>query len=171
MPYRYMVRPTEIDIIKHVPLEDLDRAVREYECGRSTARVARMKERLIFIRMRYRGYSVEEAASNAGFTLVTGYNVQKLWNEGGMAALEPKFGGGRISKMTDEQKDDLRETLLIAPMPTRNVHSYIKEKYGIEYTMKQVWEILSKMGLYHAKPYPRDYRRPDDAEDILKKTS
>jgi transposase len=165
-----MVRPTEIDIVKHVPLEDLEKTVREYERGRSTARVARMKERLIFIRMRYKGYSVEEAASNSGFTLVTGYAVQKLWNEGGMAALEPNFGGGRISKLTDEQRDELKDVLSITPMPTRDVHSYIKEEYGIDYTMKQVWEILTKMGLHHAKPYPRDYRRPDDAEDILKKT-
>jgi transposase len=166
-----MVRPTEIDIIRHVPMEDLDKAVREYEFGRSTARVKRMKERLIFIRMRYRGYSVEEASSNTGFTLVTGYNVQKLWNEGGMAALEPKFGGGRTSRLTDEQRDELRDVLLIAPMSTRDVHSYIMNEYGIEYTMKQVWEILTKMGLHHAKPYPQDHRRPDDAEDILKKTS
>jgi len=164
-----MARPTEIDIIRHVPLEDLDKAAGEYESGRSTATVKRITERLAFIRMRYKGYSVEEAASNAGFTLVTGYNVQRLWNEGGMAALVPKFGGGRISKMTEEQRDDLKETLLISPMPTKDARVYIKNKYGIDYTMKQVWEILTKMNLHHAKPYPKDHRRPDDAENILKK--
>ena len=35
---------------------------------------------------------------------------------------------------------------------------------------KEVWVILKKMGMRHAKPYPHDRRRPKDAEDALKKT-
>jgi transposase len=29
--------------------------------------------------------------------------------------------------------------------------------------------ILKKFKMNHAKPYPHDYRRPKDAEDLLKK--
>ena len=34
--------------------------------------------------------------------------------------------------------------------------------------MKQVWVILNKLGMRHAKPYPHDHRKPDDAESVLK---
>ncbi len=45
----------------------------------------------------------------------------------------------------------------------------IRDDYGIQYAMKQVWVILKKMGMKHAKPYPHDKRRPGNGEDILKK--
>ena len=129
-----------------------------------------MHERLCFIRMRYKGYTVEEAASSNGMTTKTGYNIQERWNEGGMAALVPNFGGGRRSKLTKEQREELEGVLSIAPMSTKGVREYIAEEFGIEYSNKQIYVILGKMGMNHAKPYPRDHRRPDDAEDILKKT-
>ena len=50
------------------------------------------------------------------------------------------------------------------------VRDMIREKFGIQYTMKQVWVILKKMGMRHAKPYSHDKRRPVNAENILKKT-
>lgn len=112
---------------------------------------------------------MEEVASAVGMTTKSGYNIQELWNEGGMAALEPKFGGGRTSKLTDDQKEDLKDMLSVNPMTTKDVRLWIKEEYGIDYSEKQVHVILSKMGLHHAKPYPKDHRRPDDAEATLKK--
>jgi len=45
----------------------------------------------------------------------------------------------------------------------------IREKFGIEFSEMHVWRILKSMNMYHAKPYVLDKRRPDDAEDILKK--
>jgi transposase len=46
----------------------------------------------------------------------------------------------------------------------------IKEKFGIEFSEMHVWRILKSMNMHRAKPYVLDNRRPDDAEDILKKT-
>ena len=46
----------------------------------------------------------------------------------------------------------------------------IRDEFGTEYTMKQVWVILKNMGMRHAKLYPHDKRRPKDAENVLKKT-
>ena len=167
-----MARPTEIEIIKHVPLEELNRAASEYEKKmRSFAKAKRVYTRIFFLRMRYKGYSVEEAASAADITVKTGYNIQKLWNEGGMAALEPNFNGGRPSRLTDVQKDEMKELLRTNPMSTRGVRLFIKEEYGIDYSEKQVHVILKQMKMHHAKPYPKDHRRPDDADEILKKTS
>ncbi|MDR1404471.1 MAG: transposase [Candidatus Methanoplasma sp.] len=164
-----MARPEAIGIIKHMPMEELNKALGETE--RTAARASRVRQRLTFIRMRYLGYSVPEAAKVNGMTAQTGYNIQELWNSGGPETIEPRFGGGRPSRLTAEQKDGLKEMLRLQPMETSDVRLLIIEEYGIEYSMKQVHVILTKMGMHHAKPYPRDHRRPDDAEDILKKNS
>ena len=78
-----------------------------------------MRDRVCFIRMRYNGYSVEEAASNIGFTTKTGYNIQESWNEHGMDGLKPNFKGGPKSRLTDEQKEEIKEALGLNPMLTR----------------------------------------------------
>jgi len=167
-----MARPIEIEIVKHVPLEELNDIVSAYEREmRSFARAKRVYVRACFLRARYRGYTVEEAASIARVSIKTGYNIQKLWNDGGIAALEPKFSGGRPSRLTDGQKKEIRELLSVNPMSTKGIRMWISEEYGIDYSEKQVHVILKGMKMHHAKPYPRDYRRPDDAEEILKKTS
>jgi putative transposase len=164
-----MARPEAIGIVKHISLEELNNI--RPKTGKDAAVAARVQQRLTFIRMRYLGYSVPEASEAAGMTFQTGYNIQKDWNEGGPAALCPKFGGGRPSKMTDEQKAELSDLLLINPMDSKDVRAFIEDEYGISYSMKQTYVILSGMRLHHAKPYPEDHRRPDDAEDILKKDS
>jgi len=45
----------------------------------------------------------------------------------------------------------------------------IKEKFGVEYSMKHVRELLRRFGMRFGKPYPHDYRRPKNADDDLKK--
>ena len=52
----------------------------------------------------------------------------------------------------------------------REVRIAIIEEFGIEYSEMQVWRILKSMNMHHAKPYILDERRPEEAEDILKKT-
>ena len=167
-----MARPEAIQIVKHVPLDELRSLEAEYDRQlESYASIRRMRDRVCFIRMRYNGYSVEEAAANIGFTTKTGYNIQESWNEHGMEGLKPNFRGGPKSRLTDEQKEEIREALRLNPMSTKDVRLYIMDEYGIEYSDKQILVILTKMGLHHSKPYPIDYRRPADAETVLKKDS
>ncbi len=52
---------------------------------------------------------------------------------------------------------------------TKEVKNLIKEQFNIEYSLKQVIIILRSLGLKFTKPYPKDYRRPADAEKQLKK--
>ena len=40
-----------------------------------------------------------------------------------------------------------------------------------EYSLMQIHRMLKKFGMKFAKPYPHDYRKPDDAENNLKKDS
>ena len=72
--------------------------------------------------------------------------------------------------MSEEQRTILKDKLKDGQYTTAQVRDIIIKEFGIEYTMKQVWVILKKMGMRHAKPYQHDKRRPEDAEDALKKT-
>ena len=167
-----MVRPTEIEIVRHVPFEELERILADYEGrGMSQAAARRVRDRVFLVRQRYMGRSVEEAAATIGMTTKSGYNIQKAWNEGGPAALEPSFNGGRRPLLTESQKGELSDALSKAPMSTKEARRHIAEEYGVDYSEKQVHVILKGMGMRHAKPYPSDHRRPADAEAVLKKGS
>ena len=107
----------------------------------------------------------------AGLSKPSAYRIQEIWNEGGPCAVCPAEIPGRPSRLSQEQKDELAHLLTINPMETKDVQLFIMERYGIEYSMKQVHVNLTNMGMRHAKPYPEDRRRPDDADEQLKKNS
>ena len=49
------------------------------------------------------------------------------------------------------------------------VRTLIFNEFKVEYSLKQVRIILRKFGMKYAKPYPHDFRKPENAEEILKK--
>ena len=144
--------------------DDLNRLIKSLE--RST----KMLKRLLFVKYRYDGDSVEEASKRIGITKMIGYVWQRRWNNEGYKGLIPRYARKGPSKMSEEQRNLLKEKLKDGQYTTAQVMDIIRNELGIEYTMKQVWVILKKMGMRHAKPYPHDKRRPKDAEDALKKT-
>ena len=144
--------------------EDLNRLIKSLE--RST----NMLKRLLFVKYRYDGDSVEEASKRIGITKMIGYIWQRRWNKDGYKGLIPRYARKGPSKMSIEQRNLLKDKLNDGQYTTVQVRDIIRNEFRIEYAMKQVWVILKKMGMRHAKPYPHDKRRPKDAEDILKKT-
>lgn len=157
-----------VKIIEHVPIDELSGSV-DFE-GMSPAMIARVQLRLNFIKMRYRGYTVREACAAVGIELTAGYSVQNAWNEGGPAAIIPKFAGGiKPRRLTDEQKAELRETLRSSPMCTADATAHIAERYGVKHSARQVHEMLSEMGLRHRRPPQGEIGR-DDAGEAPKKS-
>jgi len=160
-----MARPEEIKIEKHLTSQELDRRIKTLE------KDTRVLKELYFIRYRYEGKSVEEAAKLVGVSKNNAYIWQEKWNGSGYEGLIPRFAGGKPSKLTEEQKQDLKGRLSFKSYTTEDVREMILTTYGVEYTSKQVRVIMRKMGLNYAKPFQHDYRRPADADDQLKKTS
>jgi len=160
-----MTKPEQIQIQRHLSIDDLDQRIKSLE------RDTRVLKRLYFIKFRYQGDSVEKASERVGVTRMVGYYWQERWNESSYEGLIPRFAGGRPSKLTPEQKDRLfgllqeREHWI-----TEEVRNLIQKEFGIVYTLKQVRIILKKFGMRYAKPFPHDHRRPPNAEEILKKT-
>lgn len=159
-----MARPEGILIERHMTVEDLNRQIKSLEKN------AKVLKRLYFIKYRYEGLSVQEAAERVGTSKQIGYGWQDRWNSEGYEGLRPKFAGGRPSKLSDEQKELLKITLNKRDdWTTEEVKKMIFEDFGVIYSTKRVREILKGFGMKHGKPYYHDYRRPENAEERLKK--
>jgi len=92
-----MAKWDKIEIEHHMTVEELDRQIKSLE------RMLKFN-RLHFIRNRYLGDSVDVAASKSGVSKRVGYIWQERWNEEGYDGLIPKYGGGRPSQLSDEDK-------------------------------------------------------------------
>lgn len=160
-----MSRPEVIPINRLMSVEKLNSRIKNIE------KDTKILKRLYFIKFRYDGDSVEKAAEKVGITKRVGYIWQERWNENGYDGIIPRYAGGRPSKLSQQQKNDLQQLLKQKETwTTKEVRDQILEKFDVDYTLKQIYIILRDMGMNFAKPYPHDYRRPSDAEDILKKT-
>ncbi len=146
-----MPKPEQIPIRRHLSLGEIDRNIRMLE------RYAKILKRLYFIRYRYQGLSVDEAARRVEITKSVGYTWQNRWNEIGYEGLSPRHAGGRPSKMTDLQKGHLWEILRDRDrFTTAEVKEMIFQEFGVEYTPKQVRMILRNLGPGHCKePCPK----------------
>ncbi len=158
-----MVKTEIYPIERKMSEEDLNRLIKSLE------RSAKVLKKLLFVRYRYNGDSVEDATKKIGITKMMDYLWQKRWNHDGYKGLIPRYARKGPSKMSTEQKESLKEKLKDGQFTTAQVRDIIRNQFGIEYTMKRVWTILKKMKMRHAKPYPHDRRRPSNADDILKK--
>ena len=141
-----MVKTEMYPIERKMSDEDLNRLIKSLE------RSARVLKKLLFIRYRYNGDSVESASKKIGITKMMGYLWQKRWNHDGYKGLLPTYARKGPSKMSDDQKEMLKEKLKNGQYTTSQVRDIIRDQFGIEYTMKQVWYILKKMGMRHANP-------------------
>ncbi len=160
-----MAKWDRIGIKRKMSVEELDKQIKSLELD------VKVLNRLHFIRNRYLGDSVELAASKSGVTKRVGYIWQERWNKEGYEGLKPKYGSGRPSKITSQQKNELKEILSERDdWITKEVKKLINTKIGVEFSEKHVRTVLRNLGLKFARPYPKDYGRPADAEEQLKKT-
>jgi putative transposase len=78
------------------------------------------------------------------------------WNEDGYEGLIPRFAGGRPSKLTDQEKTQLKEILKKRDnWTTKEIRNLICQRFEVEYSLKQVRIILRNRGLKFRKPYPK----------------
>lgn len=132
----------------------------------------RIKIKLIFLNilLSNREMEIREACDLCGIAVPTGYLWVRKWNEEGYEGLKDKEGKrGRPPKLSEEEFEKLKEYLKSKTYwTTKEVKILIKKKFGVEYSDDQVIRILrDKIGMKFSKPYPKDYRRPKNAEEIL----
>ncbi len=130
----------------------------------------RERDRIRGVILIKKGYNVHEIANIMNVSVRTIYNWKKRYEKDGLKGLKTKQKPGRKGKLSPEDMENLKELLKKKDYwTTREVKELIKNEFGIEYTLRHVARILRKIGMVYQKPFVYDYRRPDNAEEILKK--
>ena len=150
----------------HLSKNDLDMIIRELKNN------CRMYKRFTFIRAVNNGKMVSEACDFLGISEPTGHRWLDDYNDKGPEGLYPKYENcGRHSLLSDDQKDELDRILeneeYLSP---QRAHEIIKRRYGIDYTFQNVKNILNELEYNKGKPFQKFDKKPENAEEMLKKT-
>jgi transposase len=151
-------------IKQHLTEAELDEAIDDAQSNDEP----RLVRRLCLIKNLYVGDSITDAANRVGVTQPTASRWTESWNEHGVDGLRPNFGGGRPSKLTDEQRAQLVDVLEHhQPLTTEHVQRLIEEAFDVSYSRRHVARLLNNLGMSYAIPRPESPDQPDDAEEIL----
>lgn len=105
-------------------------------------------KKLLYFKFNKMGYSKIESCNLAGFPESSRYYLDDLWAEGGYNALIPHYGGGRSSKLSDEQLNDLKIKLSKKDSwLVDDVKKLIKREYNVEYEYQSVRSILIRLNV------------------------
>lgn len=105
-----------------------------------------------------------------GISKKTAYNWRQRFNKEGYEGLKTKEKPGRKRKLTEEEIEKLIEILHQKEYwTTKGVRDLIDKEFKVNYTTRHVSRILRKIGMNYQKPYENDYRKPKNADEILKK--
>ncbi len=118
------------------------------------------EERVNAIRLLRQGYTRAEAARILDVAESSVYDWQSKYREGGLAALSTKIASGRKKLLTDKQllqlsgwlRRDPRQLEFDFGLWTRKlVRELIKRKFGIDYSLQNVFLIVDRAGYHTSK--------------------
>lgn len=102
-------------------------------------------KKLYFILDLYEGMDIKIASKKHGIGYMTGKRWKDQWNESGFDGLERKKGSGPKSRLSDEQLSTIYTLISEGKLLTKQqIYSFIKEEYGIEYSLRQIDRIIKK---------------------------
>ena len=149
------------EIVRHLSEDDLDRLLAETDDDK-------ISKRLTFVKRLYKGATLEDAADDVGRSSGTATRWVRRWNEGGLGLLTPNFGGGRPSKLGEEEREQLLELLREGqPWKTQEIQHLLNEEFDVEYHPNYLAEFLNDLGLSKAIPRTQRPSQPENAEGIL----
>lgn len=152
------------EIERHLNEDELDTAIDEAQ----EAGEARLVRRLSFVKNLYLGDSFDEAGERVGVSSATASRWGRAWNDGGIDGLRPNFGGGRPSRLSSDERDQLKSVLEThQPLTTTEVKLLIEEAFDVSYADRHIRRLLREFGMNYSIPQPKSPERPDNAEEIL----
>lgn len=159
----FMTRKAKIEKV-HASVEEIQKEIKELEKN------LKILNKLYFINDLYHDVSITKASDKLGITRVTGHNWLKKWNENGFQGLYRKEGSSGQSKLTPQEKSQLKEMILENELNrTKDVLLLIKNEFSVEYSERQVERILKDLNFNYGKPYPVYSKMPVNAKIDLKK--
>ncbi len=156
--------PRKPKVIKHLTKEELEEKYRK-------EKDSTIKERLLAILLLYDGKNISEVAGIIRRSERTIKEWLKRWNERGYEGILPETSKRRRKpKISSEEWDKILKEIEGKGMTIKEVTVYVKTTRGVEYAYKTVWTILrKKKKVKYGKPYIQNSKRPENAEEILKK--
>ena len=155
-------------IADHLDLDEIKDVMKEYKDSYD------MYRKLLVISMVYQGETISQASNYVHTTRKTGERWVKNYNEKGLEGLYSNYHNcGRKSKLTNEQLAELKEIITSSDesYTIDDVQILIKDLFGVNYDYKTVWHIVrKKLGFNYGKLFIKYSKRPEDAEEHLKKT-
>lgn len=106
---------------------------------------ARIKERLLTIKLLYEGRAVAEVASQIDVSRKTIYNWINAWNHSGYQGLKP--GNERAGKRRYLDQEEWREIFSEIEgkgYSVKDILAYVKKTRGKTYTYKGIWKVLNE---------------------------
>lgn len=98
----------------------------------------------------------------------TGYDWINKWNKYGINGLKDKPITGRKARLTEDNIKHLKIELEKKDFwDISEVQALITSLFNISLSTRRITEILKGMKMSYNKPYRKDYRRPENAEEIL----
>lgn len=119
------------------------------------------EERINAIRLLSLGYAHAAVAEILDVTQSSVYGWQKMYREGGLAALSTKIASGRKPLLTDKQllqlagwirKDPRQLEFDFALWTRKMVRDLIRRKFGVDYSPQNVGRILKMLGFSPQRP-------------------
>lgn len=141
--------------------------VKELQNRRKNEEDPRVRDRILAIIMIERGMKKEDIADLLSITDVTLWRWTNRYNKNGVEGLVDKDRSGRNSKLSTEEKKDLKKTLCKNPKEvgydkeawsTKLVLYHIKKEYGVEYHTRYIQDFLRNLGFELKKPRPKHYK-------------
>ena len=105
----------------------------------------KLLKRYIFINCLNNGFNLEEARIAVNTSISTARKWLKLWNEHGIEGLKIKWGDGRPSFLTHEQKSQVKEHMRNNHVTRHSeVHKYILENFNVNYSLDHIYRFIKK---------------------------
>lgn len=130
---------------------------------------ADVKFKLLFINLFIKNnHDLDLSCSIFHISTTTGYEWINKWNINGAIGLKDKPITGRKAKLTECNIEKLRIELEKRDFwDTSEIKELIKLTFNIELSKSRISIILRTIGMTFHKPYRKDYRRPENAEQII----
>lgn len=135
-----------------------------------------VRQRAHCIVLSFRGYSIQQLHDIFQVSRLTIYNWLNAWESRFLTGLYDKKGRGRKPKLTQEQKEKVREWIKKYPKNINKIRVLIKEEYDITLSKQTIKRILKSLHFsWHrvrrkvkGKPDPVEYQQKKDELELLK---
>jgi putative transposase len=143
-----------------------------------TTTLTKTSRRLLGGELLEKGYSPQEVADITGAHIRTVFLWKQKIKQSGTESLIVTNHGGRPSKLTEQQLDELKTIITKGAVAFgfqnehwdgKRIAYVIKQKYQIDYNYKYIPRLMRLLGLSYQKPMTRSSKRSQEAIDHWRK--